>query len=208
MEKKNFNKLFLIAFTLFCIFVFNINGKALKVGESTTFAYKCTLNSSGARISVSSEGLPLLKRHLTTVTCTAPGTVEVDCDTGLFSHETHVITCEENPNGSGGTGAIDIDPQEDDEECEKYLGRVDDPTSIAYLLQEVFDVIKFVDVVLVLVLTIVSFTQAVVKGGDELKKAGITTLKRVIIGVVIFFVPGLISFFFNMVGLYGTCGIG
>ena len=205
MEKKNLNKLFLIAFTLFCIFIFNINGKALKVGESATYAFKCTLNGSGASINVSSEGLPLLKRYLTTVTCTAPGTVEVNCSTGWFSSETYSITCEANPNSSG---MGNYDPSSDDEKCKEYFGDPNVESSIAYLLQEVFDTIKFVDVVLVLVLTIVTFTQAVVKGGEDLKKAGTTTLKRVIIGIVIFFVPTLINFLFNVVGLYGTCGIG
>ena len=76
------------------------------------------------------------------------------------------------------------------------------------LLQDIFDLLKFADVILVLGLTIISFVQAVAKGGDELKKAATITGKRLIIGVIIFFVPNLINFFFGILGLYGTCGIG
>ena len=142
MEKaKIFNNLFLIAFTLLCIFVFNINSRALQIETSVP--------------------------------------------------ENNPLNIEYRLAG----------PSED-EECSKYFTQ-----DLIDLLQDVFDVIKFVDVVMVVVLSIVTFTQAIVKGGDDLKKAVNITLKRVIIGVAIFFIPTLINFIFDTIGLYGTCGI-
>ena len=139
---KNINNLFLIAFTLLCIFTFNINSRALQIETSVRENYPSTIQYRLA-----------------------------------------------------GSGA-------EDEECGPYFTQ-----DLIDLLQDVFDVIKFVDVVMVVVLTIITFTQAIVKGGDDLKKAITITIKRVVIGVVIFFIPTLINFVFNAVGLYGTCGI-
>ena len=142
MEKtKILNNLFLIAFTLLCIFIFNINSRALQIETS--------------------------------------------------ANENYPVGIEYRLAGP-----------DDEEDCSPYF-----TPELIELFQDVFDVIKFVDVVMVLVLTIVTFTQAVAKGGDDLKKAAIITLKRVIIGVVIFFIPTLINFIFRTVGLYGTCGI-
>ena len=139
---KIFNNLFLIAFTLLCIFIFNINSRALQIETSTKENYL------------------------------------VNVQYRLAS------------------------PAGEDEDCSPYFTQ-----DLIDLLQDVFDVIKFVDVVMVVVLTIVTFTQAIAKGGDDLKKAVNITLKRVIIGVAVFFIPTLINFIFKTVGLYGTCGI-
>ena len=139
---KNINNLFLIAFTLLCIFTFNINSRALQIETSVK------------------ENYPSKVQYI-------------------------------------------LAGPDEKEDCSPYFTQ-----DLIDLLQDVFDVIKFVDVVMVLVLTIVTFTQAVTKGGDDLKKAINITIKRVIIGVTIFFIPTLINFIFITVGLYGTCNIG
>ena len=96
----------------------------------------------------------------------------------------------------------------EEQECEAIFGDPENSNSIAYMLQEVFDFIKFLDVVLILLLTIVEFTKAITAGDDAIKKAINTTGKRVIAGVIIFFVPTVLNFIFNIIGFYGTCGIG
>ena len=102
--------------------------------------------------------------------------------------------------------------------CNSYLGDVNDDGSIdgqaspAYYLNFAFNIIKYVVIVLLFVLTIVDLAKAIPSGKpEELKKVGTRAIKRLIIAVVIFFLPTLINFILELLGVItdnNMCNIG
>lgn len=95
--------------------------------------------------------------------------------------------------------------------CEKILGDPEncDGKCPAYLIQWILDTIKYIAIVALLLLVTVDFLKAVVNNDkDALKKAGTTSIKRFIYCVLIFFVPLIVKLIMNLMGIYGSCGIG
>ena len=92
--------------------------------------------------------------------------------------------------------------------CDYLLGKSNDPTSTAYLLQEIFDVFKFAAPVLVLVFTTVDYIKALInqEKSDVIKVSG-KFAKRLILAAVLFMLPILINTLFHLLGWTGTCGI-
>ena len=102
-------------------------------------------------------------------------------------------------------------PLADSDSCDGYLGSVDDPNAPAYYLDKAFDIIKYIAIILLFVLSIVEYFKALTSGDqDAMKKATQKTIKRIIIAVLIFVAPILIEFILSVLGIvgYGTCGIG
>ena len=76
-------------------------------------------------------------------------------------------------------------------------------------LQQIFNVMKYAAPILCFVLSVFDFVKAVASQKDDaLQKAARTTGKRIIFAIVLFFIPDLIHFLFDLLGWYGTCGIG
>lgn len=96
------------------------------------------------------------------------------------------------------------------DDCESLLGFTDRKSDPAYYLQFVFNLMKYAGIILLLVLTIIDLVKYVLSGSqDGMKKIGITAVKRLIICVVIFFLPILIKYLLELFGIYGsgTCNI-
>lgn len=95
--------------------------------------------------------------------------------------------------------------------CESYLGLITDDTDPAYYLNFAFQLLKYAAIVLLLVFTIVDFVKAVTSNKDDaLKRALQTAVKRLIIAVIIFFLPTIINFILDLLGIISTdptCGI-
>ncbi|MBR1417076.1 MAG: hypothetical protein IJ572_04590 [Bacilli bacterium] len=89
------------------------------------------------------------------------------------------------------------------------LGDPSCPNHFAYYLQVIFNIIKFLGPVLVLLMTILDLVRltAEQKQDGELKKLGVKTVKRFLYAVILFVLPSLINGIFELIGLYGTCGI-
>ena len=95
------------------------------------------------------------------------------------------------------------------DDCEYVLGDLNDSDSFAYLLQEIFDVIKFATPILVIVLSVIDYTKAITSSDkDVLVKTNKRTIIRIILGLCLFLTPTLLNFVFELVGWTGTCGIG
>ncbi len=96
-----------------------------------------------------------------------------------------------------------------DDGCGGVFGDPEDPNYIAYYLQLIFNIIKFLGPVLVIVMSIIDLLKVTAeqKQDGELEKLGGKTLKRLIYAVIIFVLPSLINYIFGLIGLYGTCGI-
>lgn len=100
----------------------------------------------------------------------------------------------------------------DDAECvggdDSLFGDPTNPESVAYFLQEIFNLFKYAAPLLCLALSVVDFTKAVAsQDKDALSKALKTTGKRIVLAFILFFLPALINFVFPLLGWYGTCGI-
>ena len=75
-------------------------------------------------------------------------------------------------------------------------------------LQQIFNIFKFIAPLLCLALSMMDFVKAVAgQDKDALSKATKTTGKRIIYAIVLFFIPDLINFLFELLGWVGTCGI-
>ena len=96
-------------------------------------------------------------------------------------------------------------------DCESYLGLITDKNDPAYYLNFAFQLLKYAAIVVLFVLTIVDFAKATTSSKDDaVKKALQTAIKRLIIAVIIFFLPMLINFILDLLGIVTTdptCGI-
>lgn len=78
------------------------------------------------------------------------------------------------------------------------------------ILQEIFTAFRIAVPILVLVLIGIDLLSAVTSGDEKnFKQAQSKIVKRLIIGVVIFFIPSLVNLVLSWIGIAnGTCGIG
>ena len=92
-------------------------------------------------------------------------------------------------------------------QCSAF-GDPNNKDDFAYYLQSAFNIMKFAGVLVAIIMTVKDlFTAIADQKDDSLKKIGSKTVKRVIYAIIIFFLPIIINFAFNLVGLYGTCAI-
>lgn len=96
--------------------------------------------------------------------------------------------------------------------CEGLFGDKDDPESINYLIHEILMYPKIIVPILVIILGMLDLGKAVIASKpDEMKKAQNTFIKRVLIGLVIFFVPVVLDIFMYFADLvwegFEMCGI-
>ena len=97
--------------------------------------------------------------------------------------------------------------------CNGIFGSKDDPNSLRYLINEILMYPKIIIPAIVIGLGTLDFAKAVMASKeDEMKKAQKTFIKRVIIGITIFFVPlimNVIMYLADIVwnGAFSTCGI-
>lgn len=98
--------------------------------------------------------------------------------------------------------------KEEKQECESLFGDPEDEDSFAYMLQTAFNIIKYAGPLLCIVFSGLDFVKAVVSDKkDELGRVIKRCLTRVVLALVLFFIPTLINFIFPLIGWYGTCGI-
>lgn len=94
-------------------------------------------------------------------------------------------------------------------DCDALFGDPNDEESVAHFLQEIFNVFKFLGPLLCIVLSVMEFLKAVSsQDKDALMKAMKRTGIRIVLAIVLFFIPTLINFLFPLLGWYGTCGVG
>lgn len=95
--------------------------------------------------------------------------------------------------------------------CESLFGDPDIEGTTSWYLVRVFRVMKYVAIILLLVLTIMDFVNAVASSdNDILKKATSKAIKRFVICIVIFILPTLIEFILQLLNdnAIDVCGIG
>ena len=99
-----------------------------------------------------------------------------------------------------------LDGQE--KECEALFGDPEDEDSFAHLLQIAFTIMKFAGPLLCIIFSCMDFVKVVVSDDkDAMPKTIKRCLTRVVLALVLFFIPTIVNFVFPLLGFYGTCGI-
>lgn len=98
------------------------------------------------------------------------------------------------------TSNLDFDTNNN---CDSYLGSPTDKNDPAYYLSFAFKLIKYVAILILFAMTIADALKTVAsQKGDAMQKMLITALKRLVIVIIIFFIPNLIEFLFEIFGIY------
>ena len=115
-----------------------------------------------------------------------------------------------NPEYVGAsTGEVVYKLDEAGDGCDAIFGDPGDESSVAYFLNQVLSIMMYAGPILCLVLSVSDFVKAAAsQDKDALSKATKTTGKRIILAMILFFIPVLVNFLFPLLGWYGTCGIG
>ena len=90
------------------------------------------------------------------------------------------------------------------------LGDPEDPNSVAWLVQQIFNFIKVVGPILVVILSSVDFVQVIIKSDDEaMAKAQKKLITRLILAALLFVVPTIVEVILDVFGMTSssTCGI-
>ena len=90
------------------------------------------------------------------------------------------------------------------------LGNVNDPNSVAWLLQQVLNYLKVLGPILVVVLSSVEFAKVIINSDDEaMAKAQKKLITRIILAACLFFIPTLVQAALDLFGFTSdaTCGI-
>lgn len=90
------------------------------------------------------------------------------------------------------------------------LGNVNDPDSVAWLLQKLLDYARVIGPFLVLILSSLDYLKAVFSSDDDsIKKANQKLITRLVLVVALFLLPMLVSFLLNILGFtsHEVCGL-
>lgn len=129
------------------------------------------------------------------------------------------------PSGSGSiSGGTIVDPHPDNGFSDIDTGDESEPgctnifmknknelNEFGEFMQSLFTLIKIAAPTLVVILSTIDYIKAIANSSaDETKKATNRTVKRVVIGILIFFLPFLLDILFHLFGLYdlSRCNIG
>lgn len=113
---------------------------------------------------------------------------------------------------TGKTSSEDMEQWLDDynkeQTCNSLLGDPTDENSVAWLLQQIFDVIKIVGPILVVILSSIDFAQVIIKGDDEAMSKSIKKLgMRLLLAGLLFFIPLLVEVMLDLFGVTAVCGL-
>lgn len=112
-----------------------------------------------------------------------------DCINLSYKQCTGGTACEEN-NGN----------KKDINSCQEILGDPNDTGSVAYLLQKLFDYIKILGPLLVIILSSMDFAKVVMTGDEKsMKKAQSNLGIRIACAVLLFFLPSIVKLIINLV---------
>ena len=90
------------------------------------------------------------------------------------------------------------------------LGNVNDPDSVAWLLQKLLDYARLIGPFIVLIMSSLDYLKAVLNSDDDsLKKANKKLVTRLMLIVAVFLLPTLVSVLLNVLGFtsHEVCGL-
>lgn len=94
-------------------------------------------------------------------------------------------------------------------DCDSLFGDKDDQEAPAYWMQFILNIMKYAAIVALLAFVTLDFFKAIVADDkDALKKALNKAIKRFIYCIMLFFLPNIVALLMELIGAYGTCGLG
>ncbi len=87
---------------------------------------------------------------------------------------------------------------------------VSEETTLKKILNGIFGLIKIIAPIIAIVFSIIDYLKILVNNNsDGFRKTNIKTFKRIILAILVFFIPNLLELLFNIFGLYdlSNCGI-
>lgn len=90
------------------------------------------------------------------------------------------------------------------------LGNVNDPNSVAWLLQKLLDYSRIIGPFLVLILSSLDYVKALISSDDDsIKKSNQKLITRLVLIIALFLLPTLVSFLLNILGFtsHEVCGL-
>lgn len=135
--------------------------------------------------------------------------MEIDYNNNLIQ-----IAAKKNNNNNNGTDTSNWgEGYNQEQKCSgdnSILGSVNDPNSVAWLLQTVLNYLKVLGPILVVVLSSVEFAKVIINSDDEaMAKAQKKLITRIILAACLFFIPTLVQAALDLFGFTSdaTCGI-
>lgn len=126
----------------------------------------------------------------------------------LLSFSVSFVRVELTDSGEKMQLLADYNDSKEKEKCEGLFGNPDDEDSFAHLLQIAFTIIKYAGPLLCIVFSSIDLVKTVVADDkDAMSKTVKKCLKRVVLALILFFIPTIVNFLFPLLGFYGTCGI-
>lgn len=126
----------------------------------------------------------------------------------LLSFSMSFIRVELTDSGEKVQLLANYNDNDEKEKCEGLFGNPDDDDSFAHLLQIAFTIIKYAGPLLCIVFSSIDLVKTVVSDDkDAMSKTVKKCLKRVVLALILFFIPTIVNFLFPLLGFYGTCGI-
>lgn len=126
----------------------------------------------------------------------------------LLSFSMSFIRVELTDSGEKVQLLANYNDNDEKEKCEGLFGDPDDDDSFAHLLQIAFTIIKYAGPLLCIVFSSIDLVKTVVSDDkDAMSKTVKKCLKRVVLALILFFIPTIVNFLFPLLGFYGTCGI-
>ena len=113
-------------------------------------------------------------------------------------------------------GEMFIDEESGEVTCADYeeiFGSPDDPESVRYLVNQVLQYVRIIVPILIILLGTLDLAKAVIAGReDNMRKAQADFVKRLLIGVAVFFIPLVVDIVMELAdivweGTYPHCGL-
>lgn len=93
-----------------------------------------------------------------------------------------------------------------DESCTGFLGNPENKSTPAYYLTFTLNLIKYAGIAATFIFSIIDFLKAITsQDKDLLQKAIKSSSQRLVLAIVIFFLPIIIDYVLELFGAYGTC---
>ena len=105
--------------------------------------------------------------------------------------------------GGNSNSDVDIGDFTTSEDCYGFLGDKNSSGTPAYYLHFALITMRYLAIILALVLSTVDFFKAIYsQDKDLLKKASLTSVKRLVFAVIMFFIPTVLEFILGILGAY------
>ncbi len=114
-------------------------------------------------------------------------------------------------DNSGGGYQVSESTDSEDVSCQSLFGRPTDRNAPAYYIVLAFDIIKYIAIIILVVMAVLDFVNAIASGKDDAINTAVKkVMVRFVICVIIFILPILLKFGLSLIDERAAhmCGIG